>query len=176
MFQESDSTDDTAISPPSSGIVAPPTAWTVLSFGKHEGKTLPVVVMKDPDYFFWARDQGRKFFGGCYAAEANYIDYCARRIRIPDHATHGKRCIHYFVRGEELVRVDLRPVDEPPHHGTSYSIRSEVLDLSFSRSMKDYDKAGGRLLTDFLKSEVFDGKSLTKKRCHNFFDVRANFL
>jgi hypothetical protein len=28
--------------------------WLQLRFGKHEGKTLPQIVLSDPDYFFWA--------------------------------------------------------------------------------------------------------------------------
>ena len=28
--------------------------WSLLKFGKHKGKTLPRVVLSDPDWFFWA--------------------------------------------------------------------------------------------------------------------------
>ena len=37
--------------------------WTTLTFGKHDGKTLPEIIIKDADWFFWAianrRLQGR---------------------------------------------------------------------------------------------------------------------
>jgi hypothetical protein len=27
--------------------------WTTVPFGKHQGKTLPQIVIDDPDWFFW---------------------------------------------------------------------------------------------------------------------------
>jgi hypothetical protein len=27
--------------------------WTVVPFGKYESRTLPEIVMLDPDWFFW---------------------------------------------------------------------------------------------------------------------------
>jgi hypothetical protein len=27
--------------------------WTTIPFGKHQGKTLPQIVIDDPDWFFW---------------------------------------------------------------------------------------------------------------------------
>jgi len=32
--------------------------WSTLKSGKYEGKTLPQVLFKDPDYFFWAIEEG----------------------------------------------------------------------------------------------------------------------
>jgi hypothetical protein len=28
--------------------------WTTIDFGKHSEKTLPQVILSDPDWFFWA--------------------------------------------------------------------------------------------------------------------------
>ena len=28
--------------------------WTTINFGKHQGKTLPQVILDDADWFFWA--------------------------------------------------------------------------------------------------------------------------
>jgi hypothetical protein len=27
--------------------------WTVMPFGNYEGKTLPEIIMRDPDWFLW---------------------------------------------------------------------------------------------------------------------------
>jgi hypothetical protein len=32
--------------------------WTTLNFGTHEGKSLPQIVISDPDWFFWAVARG----------------------------------------------------------------------------------------------------------------------
>ncbi len=31
--------------------------WSVVDFGKHQGKTLPQIVFIDPDWFFWAIEE-----------------------------------------------------------------------------------------------------------------------
>ena len=32
-------------------------AWTIILFGKYEGKTLPQIVLRDPDWFFWEKHE-----------------------------------------------------------------------------------------------------------------------
>ena len=39
--------------------------WTPLNFGKYEGKTLPQVMFKDPDWFFNGYEKG--YFKNGYA-------------------------------------------------------------------------------------------------------------
>jgi hypothetical protein len=57
--------------------------WTRLNFGKHSGRTLPQVVLSDPNWFFWAVSNG--VFDGRlkFEAEANVLEGRARNIRIP---------------------------------------------------------------------------------------------
>ena len=43
-------------------------AWTPLNFGQYSGKTLPHILLTDPDYFFWAH--GEDVFKGQLASEA----------------------------------------------------------------------------------------------------------
>jgi hypothetical protein len=28
--------------------------WTIVDFSKHKGKSLPQIILHDPDWFFWA--------------------------------------------------------------------------------------------------------------------------
>lgn len=55
--------------------------WSELTFGKHQGKTLPKVVLSDPDWFFWALR--KKLFRPPLAAEAEDIAY-----KILAHSCH----------------------------------------------------------------------------------------
>lgn len=55
--------------------------WSELPFGRHLSKTLPQVLFADPDWFFWAFEQGR--FWGALAVEADDLYRKATRIKIP---------------------------------------------------------------------------------------------
>jgi hypothetical protein len=56
-------------------------AWTILTFGRHRGKTLPQVILSDPDWFFWAVDND--VFQGALATEAVDLEQKATAIKIP---------------------------------------------------------------------------------------------
>jgi len=58
--------------------------WSPLNFGKYEGKTLPQVLFNDPDWFFWAVDEGAFSSRPHLQREANDLVYKASHIRIPD--------------------------------------------------------------------------------------------
>jgi len=53
--------------------------WTVLSFGKYAGKTLPQILLLDPDWFFWMLP---KFYGQL-AEEAQDLARKATAVKIP---------------------------------------------------------------------------------------------
>jgi hypothetical protein len=53
--------------------------WTTVKFGKYSGKTLPQIVLTDPNWFFWAAD----ILYGPLATEAETLKRRARGIRIP---------------------------------------------------------------------------------------------
>jgi hypothetical protein len=58
--------------------------WSKLEFGKHDGKTLPQVVLSDPDWFFWAIDNGVfDHIPPALRAEAKHVLRKATRIKIP---------------------------------------------------------------------------------------------
>ncbi len=59
--------------------------WTVVPFGKYKGKTLPEIIVRDPDWFFWAVP---KLYGKL-ADEAEELARRARTIKIPN--PHRKR-------------------------------------------------------------------------------------
>jgi hypothetical protein len=64
--------------------------WTTLSFGRHEGKTLPQIIFDDPDWFFWV-------LPGLYGplkTEADDLARKASKIKIP-RKNLSKWCVEY---------------------------------------------------------------------------------
>ena len=56
----------------------------IIDFGKrHNGKSLPYVLLHDPDWFFWAieKDVFDRHLG--LVAEAHELNYKARNVKIP---------------------------------------------------------------------------------------------
>lgn len=53
--------------------------WTTLDFGRHNGRTLPQVVLIDPDWFFYALEKGW-LQGDSLVAEAKEV---ASKARVP---------------------------------------------------------------------------------------------
>ena len=67
--------------------------WTTINFGKHKGKTLPQVILDDPDWFFWAYEN--KIFKGALAFEAQEVYRRARSIRVPQR--NGQRMLVEYI-------------------------------------------------------------------------------
>ncbi len=55
--------------------------WSVVDFGRYQGKTLPQIIFKDPDWFFWAIE-GNRFHAGL-EGQAEMLAARARNIKIP---------------------------------------------------------------------------------------------
>src|ERR1700676_5375682 len=140
--------------------------WTTLNFGKHAGRTLPQVVLSDPNWFFWA--VGKGVFSGRLADEAAILAQRATHIRIPkrnpkDWEVEYRRDRDGRVLGFGFVE------DQSPFYGPCVS-RLQYLDLACIRRGNIHDiRDCRRLIRDFRRL-YFDGLNLTKKRCEAFFD------
>ncbi len=150
--------------------------WTIVTFGKYKGNTLPQIVIKDPDWFFFAFE--KQFFKGDLKSEAELINDRARRIRIP-HEGSTKLVAEYIVHPSTNKLADLQfvPEDRPMHAGSSRSFRRDHIDLSAARSFSAYDKSGGKILVQKMKQLLFRDPAyrLTRKRCEELFDNDQNF-
>jgi hypothetical protein len=148
--------------------------WTVVDFGKYEGKTLPQIVLIDPDWFFWAVEEHIFNKSDELKAEANEIRRKATNIKIPS----GSR-VEYAIHPSagELASVSVVPASTPQHHGSSPTLVAEVLDLSMARKIAPYDKLGGGIIVAAVKFHVLDGRKtrLTRERCERFFNDDTNF-
>ncbi len=149
----------------------------VLTFGKHKGRSLPEVLLHDPDWFFWAVEKGVFITRPRLATEAAELEFKARNIKIPKPEPDNWR-VEYLqdLRGKF---ADFRIIEKARPDGSSSGIlfREDCFDLSVPRQLKRYDKLGGRMLLRKFKCLVFGDENvrLTKKRCEEFFDDQKNF-
>jgi len=146
--------------------------WTVLTFGKHAGKTLPQVVVADPDWFYNAIE--KIFFEGKGKIfdEAQEVYHKSKRIRIPQN--NGGKKVEYAYYKRKYDSMEIVPRDKPYHMGT---VTKDYIDLSAAREGKNYDKKGCKMLVADFKQIIFGNKSykMTQKRCEEFFENDDNF-
>lgn len=154
-------------------------AWTKLDFSpKHIGKTLPQIVLSDPDWFFWSIETGVWKKRPFLAQEARMIDEKARNIRIPNNAANNLR-IEYRLHGDyTIVGFEVVDINKPFYQGGHRQIGYNVIDFSIPRSIKGYDKLGYKLFIKSFKFWVFEDEDirLTKAKCEAFFDDDSNFV
>jgi hypothetical protein len=102
--------------------------WTTLNFGKHAGKSLPQIIISDPDWFFWGVACG--VFTGTFAAEAGDLVDKATAIKIPKpHSKRWRVEYRYEDTGRFLGFEFVKAKSHCGHHAT----RQPHLDLSCVR-------------------------------------------
>jgi hypothetical protein len=150
--------------------------WTNVTFGKHKGKSLPQVVFDDPDWFFWAREQGA--FHGILRREADEVHRRATSIRVPQDDPDETLVAEYGMHHGRFCHLEVVPESRERHAGSTSTTRLPVFDMSFPRQVKGYDKLGYRILVRSLKFHLFRSERarLTRKRCEDFFDHDSNFV
>jgi hypothetical protein len=145
--------------------------WTTIGFGKHKGKTLPQVMFKDPDWFFYLYQKGA--FKGALAREADDIICKARRVKVPTR--NGQQMfVKYIIHHKgKFGTMELVP------SGQTYGLSnvSEVIDFAVPWQMARYDKLGYKNFLSAFKAIVFGNAScrMSKKACAVFFDDDRNF-
>ncbi|WP_088186824.1 hypothetical protein [Desulfosporosinus sp. FKA] len=152
-------------------------AWTILNFGKYQGKTLPQILFLDPDWFYWAYDEGVFRNKGQLFNEAEEIYQKASSIKIPN-LDDIERVAEYVIHAPtgKFGKLELVPVSRPPHVGGSPTFRKNVIDLSVPRQVAHYDKTGCALLLGNVKYYLFGANvRMTKKKCEDFFNDNDNF-
>jgi hypothetical protein len=69
-----------------------------MPFGKYEGRTLPQVLLRDPDYFFWLVREG--VLKGALAMQAKQLAKKACRLKIPREPPDAF-VVDYFFNSED---------------------------------------------------------------------------
>ena len=146
-------------------------SWTILTFGKHEGQTFPQILLSDPDWFFWLVAQGTLY--GRLAEEAHDLAKKAKRIKIPKGMLEDTEVEYQHERDGRFCGIQFASARIPAQPRAA---RCKVLDLSYPRQCKAYDKRGYRILIASVRHHYFGGRNLTKDKCEKFFSDEKNFL
>ena|SRR5437773_8449794 len=150
--------------------------WTLVGFGEHAARTLPQIIFKDADWFFWGFENGVFSKNYRLAVEAETIHRRATSI-VPPYDDQGRPLgVEYLVDRTSGRFAGLQFVPASiVGPGNRYSDR---IDLSVPRQLNDYDKTGYNILMGDLKELLFGSRSAraTRSRCEEFFDVEGNFL
>jgi hypothetical protein len=146
--------------------------WSLLDFGKHKGRSLPEVLLRDPDYFFWAWESHafKRNFG--LALEASELVYKARHINIPKADPDNWRI--KYLRDISGKHCGFQIV--PASHPRGSEGLGTHLDLSIVHRSRSYDKMGNRLLLKSFKQYFLGDGRLTKRWCEKFFADPDNFM
>ena len=153
--------------------------WTPLSFGRHDGKTLPQLLFTDPDYFFWAYEEG--VFdkrGRQLQTEAKRIHSKVTSIRIPQHGLERLQVEYRFYFDDHTsIGFDIVEESSLPHAGATPTERADFIDMSIPRRQRNYDKRGYRIFLRSLKGHLIGNGSarMTQRLCEAFFDDDSNF-
>jgi hypothetical protein len=155
------------------GYVKGAKMWNVIEIGKWagKGKTLPQILVADPDWFFWAVENDV-----CKGRQASTLAKRARSIKLPPGIAETHIVQHWLTPDHKYARFDLIDKTQVEHHGSSTEIRRDTLNLEFPRKIAHYDKTGCKLMMSSFKTYWFAGKSFTKERVEEFFDNPDNFL
>ena len=152
--------------------------WSIVYFGRHKGKTLPQIILSDPDWFFWAIEEEVFKDRGSLAVEAQEVYKKATSIKIPNN-DNGELVAEYSIHkpSGKFSGFHMIPSSRPHYEGSSSSFRKTVIDMSVPRKLACYDKWGCKQLLSSLKLYVFGDKSvrMTKKKCEDFFGTSGNF-
>ena len=146
-------------------------SWSPLEFGKHKGRTIPWVMLHDPDWFFWAYENGA--FRAWMPREAHEAYYKARSIRVRVEGSPSPWVVyHLHYTSRSLWEVEIARSWTKSKH--KFCLR--VIDLGIPRRFRERDKRGARLLLAEVKRLCFpDNCRLTRKACEAFFDDDSNF-
>jgi hypothetical protein len=153
--------------------------YNILDFGRYAGKSLPQIILHDPDWFFWALESG-VFDGQRLPTEqVQWLGHCARNIQIPD-GSKGPRIALYSLHEPTGKFLDVQfayACDVTDTVPNGFLVRP-VIDLSVPRTIAAYDKTGGKRLLRSVRRMMFGQERiyLTRERCESFFNNESNFV
>jgi hypothetical protein len=150
--------------------------WTLSNFGNRGLLSLPQLLFRDPDFFFYTmRNRG---FDPWIRAEANIIYNRATSIKIPqingiDH--DAQYIIHSSRRGFSFAALAF--IRRNPPYPPDITV-SHIIDMSFPQRLSTYNKGGYKRMIKDIKCLYYANRSryMTRRRCEQFFNDDANFV
>jgi hypothetical protein len=134
---------------------------------------LPWIILKDPDWFYWAF--GKNLFRGRLDEEAAEIGRKSCSIKIQKSDPETWRIEYQFTYDDKFSGFSIIDKKSAAHPSEKSKI-SEYLDLTVPRRMKKYDKFGNQLMLNNFREYYFNGKKLNREKCDRFFIRKQNFL
>jgi hypothetical protein len=145
-------------------------SWRPMPFGKYAERTLPEILVKDLDWFYWMLP---KLYGGL-GDEARNLAERACAIKIPREDPSNYE-VEYRYDGERRF-CGFRIVEADSAVGSKRTLRLPYVDLSRA-VRKKYDKRSSRLMIREFRNHYFGKRRrLTKARCERFFSTDRNFV
>ena len=169
-------------------------AWTEMTFGKYNGLTLPEVMFKDPDWFFWVCEQGCTGPAEAIKDEFEEIYRKSRNVKIPG-GRNGTHEVRYYldpiIEGAPIentmctgsfVTLDIckkGEINYSEDEGDKYVPR-DVIDFMVPRELMKEDTDGYKIFIRKIKNIFFGALlrpvSMTREKCEEFFDNNDNFI
>jgi len=147
--------------------------WSTVPFGKYEGKTLPQILLLDPDWFYYMLP---KFYGRL-AVEAQDLARKAMAIKIPGDEAHKKLVEYWCERERPPGSSGFGFVDANSPCYNDWAIRRPYLDLLIVCRASPYDKRGCRRLIQCFRHRYFGPNTkVTKERYEELFSNEDNFV
>lgn len=149
--------------------------WRPLTFGKHKGKTIPQILLDDPDWFFYAVEN--EIFRGHPLFEANIALRRSKKIILKGRPRGSYAFEWTFDQDGRFCSLDVIDPGRYWHVGSSRRMRTNSIDLSELYNRNAYDKRGYKRLLKDMRRILFGDKvrRLTRERCDAFFSVPDNF-
>jgi hypothetical protein len=146
-------------------------SWSAVPFGRYQGKTLPEIIVRDADWFFWVVP---KLYGKL-ADEAEELARRARAIKIPNRRRKRLEVEYRYEMDHRFCGFAFVDADNAQY--SRWATRLPYLDLSLPLRRKKYDKRAGRIMIRDFRTHYFgERKRLTKQRCEEFFSNDRNFI
>jgi hypothetical protein len=146
-------------------------SWSIVPFGKYKGKTLPEIIVRDLDWFFWAVPN----LYGRLAHEAQDLARKARAVKIPKKQGKKSAVEYRYEFGDRFSGFAF--VEPDSFLNSRWATRLPYLDLSSPLRRKKYDKRAARIMIRDFRIQYFgEHKRLTKERCEKFFSNDRNFI
>ena len=121
--------------------------WSAVSFGKCEGKTLPEIIVRDLEWFFWAVP---KLYGKL-GDQAQEPARKARTIKIPNPRRKNLEVEYQYELGHRFCGFAFVDADNAQY--SRWATRLPYLDLSWPLRRK-YDKRAGKNAVDLKLWEM----------------------
>jgi hypothetical protein len=143
---------------------------STVPFGKYAGKTLPEIILTDPDWFFYMLP---KLYGRL-GEEGQNLARKARAIKIPKSRPRKWTVEYRYDCDQGFCRFAFVKADRAYLRWTT---RLPHLDLALPLGRKKYDKRTSRILARNFRRQYFgEHRRLNKGRCEEFFSNDANFV